>query len=152
MSMWDVYIYIHVCLKIELCLNMWFSTSFDIRWIRWSSHYAKNLLFSRSVYFKLLGINIDRGLKFDFYRLKLCSKANRKLTLLSRMFKFLTFEKKRILIKAYFESQFKYCPFVWMFHRRQVNNKLIINNLWRQYFFVWHSLGKKFSVHDRNIQ
>ena len=33
-------------------------------------------------------------------------------------------EKKRVLIKAYFESQFKYCPLVWMFHGRQVNNKI----------------------------
>ena len=71
-----------------------------------------------SNYVKLLGINIDRSLKFDFRMLKVCSKANRKLSILSRMFKFLTFEKRRVLIKAYFESQFKYCPLVWMFHGR----------------------------------
>ena len=73
---------------------------------------------------KLLGINIDRNLKFDFHMLKVCSKANRRLTILSRMFKFLTFEKRRVIIKAYFESQFKYFPLVWMVHGRQVNNKI----------------------------
>ena len=57
-------------------------------------------------------VNIDRSLKFDVHFLKVCSKANRKLTILSRMFKFLTFKKRRVLIKAYFESQFKYCPIV----------------------------------------
>ena len=60
----------------------------------------------------LLGINVDRSLKFDFHMLKVCSKADRKLTIFSRMFRFLTFEKRRVLIKAYFESQFKYCPLV----------------------------------------
>ena len=57
-----------------------------------------------SNYFKLLGINIDRSLKFNFHMLKMCSKANRKLTILNRMFRFLTFEKRRVLIKTYFES------------------------------------------------
>ena len=52
------------------------------------------------------------------------SKAKRKLTRLSRMLKFLTFEKRRVLIKAYFESQFKHCPLVGMFHGRQVNNEI----------------------------
>ena len=28
-------------------------------------------------------------------------------------------------MKAYFESQFKYYPLVWMFHGRQVNNNKI---------------------------
>ena len=67
-------------------------------------------------YVKLLGINVDRSLKFGFHVLKVCSKANRKSTILSRMLKFLTFKKRRVLFKAYFESQFKYCPLVWMFH------------------------------------
>ena len=77
-----------------------------------------------SNYVKLLGINIERILKLDFHMLKVWSKANRKLTILSRMFKFLAFEKRSVLIKAYFESQFKYCTLVSMFHGRQVNNKI----------------------------
>ena len=75
------------------------------------------------LYVKLLGINIDRSLKFDFHKLKVCSKANRKLTILHRMFKFLTLEKRKVLIKAYFESQFKCCPLEERFHGRRVNNK-----------------------------
>ena len=43
----------------------------------WESHYIK-----------LLGINIDKSLKFDFHMLNVYSKANRKLTILSRMFNF----------------------------------------------------------------
>ena len=42
------------------------------------------------------------------------------------MFKYLNFEKKRILVRSYFESQFKYCPLVlvWMAHGRQINNRI----------------------------
>ena len=75
-----------------------------------------------SNYVKLLGINIDRSFKLDFHMLKVCSKANRKLTILRRMFKFLIFKKRRVPIKAYFESQFKYCPLLWSF----MEGKLII--------------------------
>ena len=32
--------------------------------------------------------------------------------------------KKRILINAFFTSQFSYCPLVWMCHKRANNNKI----------------------------
>ena len=110
---------------------------------------------------KLLGINIDRNLKFDFHMLKVCSEATRKLTILSRIFKFLTFEKRRVLIKAYFESQFKYCPLVWMFHGRQVNNKIncvherALRMIYEDSTSSFDTLLEKdmsFSNHDRNFQ
>ena len=73
---------------------------------------------------KLLGITIDRDLKFDKHVLKLCSKTNQKLSVLSRMAKLLSFNKRRTLFKAFVEYQFKYCPIVWMFHSRRTNNKI----------------------------
>ena len=66
---------------------------------------------------KLLGVTIDRDLKFDKHVLKLCSKANQKLSALCRMANLLSFNKRRTLFKAFVESQFKYCPIVWLFHR-----------------------------------
>ena len=110
-----------------------------------------------SNYVRLLGINIDRSLKFDFHILKVCSKVNRKLT----MFKFVTFEQRRVLIKAYFESQFKYCPLVWMFHGRQVNNKInclherALRMIYEDSTSLCLTLLEKdlsFLVYDRNIQ
>ena len=59
---------------------------------------------------KLLGVSIDNELKFDKHVLNILKKANSKLTTLSRMTKFMTFQKKRILYKAFVKSQFKYCP------------------------------------------
>ena len=43
---------------------------------------------------KLLGENINRDMKFNGHMLNICGKANRKQTIFSRMFKYLTFEKK----------------------------------------------------------
>ena len=64
---------------------------------------------------KLLGITTDRNLKFHKHVLKLCSKANQKLSAFSRMAKLHSFKKRRTLFKTFDESQFKYCPIVWMF-------------------------------------
>ena len=73
---------------------------------------------------KLLGVTIDRDLKFDKHVLKLCSKANQKLSALSRMENLLSLNKRRIVFKAFVESQFKNCPIVWMFHSRRTNSKI----------------------------
>ena len=43
-------LYIQVCIILQLCLEMWFSTSFDITWYTEAAIYAKNLLFSHSEY------------------------------------------------------------------------------------------------------
>ena len=71
-----------------------------------------------------LGINIDNDLGFNRHMLSICSKAIKKLAMLNRMFKYLSFEKK-ILARLYFESQFKYCPVGWKFHGWEIRN--IIN-------------------------
>ena len=71
---------------------------------------------------KLLGITIDNHLKFVKHISLLCGKANRKLPALAT---FPTFHKKRTLIKAFFESQFRHCSLTRMFHSRKIIIKLI---------------------------
>ena len=63
---------------------------------------------------KLLGIVIDRNLCFDEYILSQCKKADRKLSMLVRIFKFMTIERRGIFTKSSIESWFGYCPLVWM--------------------------------------
>ena len=58
---------------------------------------------------KLLGVAVDRDLKFYKHVLKLCSKANQKLSAPSRMANLLSFNKRRTLFVAFVEFQFKYC-------------------------------------------
>ena len=45
-------------------------------------------------------------------------EANKKLCALTRISKFMTQEKLKILLRSFIESQFNYCPLVWMFRSR----------------------------------
>ena len=71
----------------------------------------------------ILGVLIDRDLKFDEYVLSQSKKAGKKLTALIRISKFMTFGQKRNM-KAFTESQFGYCPIVWMLCERQTNARI----------------------------
>ena len=73
---------------------------------------------------KPLGITLDNNLRFDKHMSNICSKANTKLSALTRVAKFPPFQKRSIPFKAFIELQLKYCPFVWMFHRKQINDKI----------------------------
>ena len=72
----------------------------------------------------LLGIKIDKDLKFDDHVNSLCKKACQKLNVFARLAPYMNVEKRRIIMKAFIESQFGYCPLVWMFHSQGINNKI----------------------------
>ena len=72
----------------------------------------------------LLGITIDHELKFDDHVNRLCKKSSLKLNALDRIAPFMNVSKKRIIMKSFIESQFGYCPLIWMFHSRGLNNKI----------------------------
>ena len=72
----------------------------------------------------LLGISIDSELSFDKHVSSICSKASKMLHALGRIASFMSFDKHRTLMKAFIESQFNYCPLIWMFHSRTMNNKI----------------------------
>ena len=110
---------------------------------------------------KLLGVTIDNDLKFDEHLTNVCLKANRKLSALTRIRKYLDFNKTRILFKGFFESQFKYCPLTWMFYSRHTNNKInhlherTLRLVYNDYELTFNELLEKdgsFTVHHYNIQ
>ena len=72
----------------------------------------------------LLGITIDHELKFDEHVNHLCTKVSLKLNALARIAPFMNVSKKRIIMKSFIESQFGYCPLIWMFRSRGLNNKI----------------------------
>ena len=91
----------------------------------------------------------------------ICSEANRKLRALTRVATFLPFKKRRILFKAFDESRFKYCPLVWMFHGRKINDKT--NKLHERALGIVYNdnitsfeellvKDKTFTIHHQNIQ
>ena len=109
----------------------------------------------------MLSLDIDRNLNFNEYVSSLCRKVGNKLSVLARLSNFMSFKQSCILLKNFVESQFGYCPFIWMFHSRRVNNK--INHLNKRSFRIVYKYsyrsyvdllakGKSFTVHQTNIQ
>ena len=54
----------------------------------------------------------------------LLNKANKKYHALARVCNYMNTNKRRVLMKAFITSQFSYCPLVWMFHSRTMNNRI----------------------------
>ena len=73
---------------------------------------------------KLLGVKVDSRLNFNEHLDGIIKKASRKSNALSRITLFMNISKRCILMNSFFISQFSYCPLVWMFHSRSINNKI----------------------------
>ena len=72
----------------------------------------------------LLGVHIDYKLKFDINVETICKKARRNLSTLSRIRNYMELPKRGILMSVFFKAQFNYCPIIWTFHSRCLNNKI----------------------------
>ena len=111
---------------------------------------------------KLLGVDIDGNLNFDYHVNKLCNKASKKCHALARVCKYMTIEKKRTLMNAFIKSQFSYCPLIWMFHSRTINQrinkiheralKLVYCNDRQLSFENLLQKDNTVSIHQRNLQ
>ena len=109
---------------------------------------------------KLLGIILDRNLKFDEYILTQCKKAGRKIKVLARVCTYLSLERRRTLMKAFIESQFAYCPLIWMFCQRSSNTGInhlrerALGIVYNNNESIFEDLLKKdnsVSIHHKNI-
>ena len=109
---------------------------------------------------KLLGITIDKKLNFNSHLKNLCKKVSAKVTALGRIVKLLPFYRKRTLLKTFIESQFSYCPLIWMFCSRRINRKInhiherALRLVYDDYTASFDDLLKKdktVSIHHRNI-
>ena len=72
-----------------------------------------------SSYEKLLGVTIDKCLKFDTHIRNVCIQAGRKLSALSRLANLLNSRQRRIFFQSFIKSQFQYGSLVWMFCGRE---------------------------------
>ena len=110
---------------------------------------------------ELLGIILDSKLSFEDNISNLCKNASQKLNVLARIAPYMCLEKRKTVMKAYIISQLGYCPLVWLFHSRGLNNK--INVLHERALRItygdrptlFEDLLKKdnsVSIHHRNIQ
>ena len=105
----------------------------------------------------LLGITIDRDLKFDEHVNNLCKKACQKLNALVRLAPFMNVDKKRMIMKAFTESPFGYCPLVWMFLNNKINriHKRALRITYNDKSSSFQNLLEKdnsVTIHHRNIK
>ena len=110
---------------------------------------------------KLLGVTMDSALKFDAHISKLCKKANQKLHALLRVAKYMSYDTHRIIMKSFVISQFGYCPLVWMFHSRGLNNRInkiherALRSVYNDSNSTFNELlikDNSVTIHHRNLQ
>ena len=143
-------------LNEEKCLFLFSGLATEHTWVR-----VGNAMIWESSQEKLLGVNIDKNLDFNSHLKMICTKANQKVTILSRLANMLTVSKKRVIFKAFIESQFSYCPLVWMFCSRKMNAKInhiherALRIVYNDYSSTFEDLlvkDKSVTIHHRNIR
>ena len=109
----------------------------------------------------LLGITLESELKFEEHINKICIIVNKKLNALHRNGFHISLDKRKMLLGAFIESQFSYCPLNWMFHSRILNNiknrlhEKALRIVYGDYKSKFDELLEKdcsFSIRHRNIQ
>ena len=114
---------------------------------------------SKSV--KLLGVCVDNKLDFTEHVSNICKKVSKKLHALQRVSHYMNKDKLRLIMKAFIESQFGYCPLVWMFHTRTLNNRInrlhekalrMVYNESNLSFEELLNIDNSFTIHHRNLQ
>ena len=97
---------------------------------------------------KLLGISIDTKLSSEHLITSLCRKVSQELHTLARM-------------KAFVISQFNYCPLIWMFYNRALNNRTnriqeralrLVYQKKNPSFSELLELDNSVTIHHRNLQ
>ena len=109
-----------------------------------------------------MGVKIDNELKFDEHISKLVKKANGKLSVIKRGLGMLkNFQKRKVLLNSFVQSQFSYAPLVWMMCSKDSNKKInkvhynFLKILYNDYTSTFEQLLDKYcgvTVHERNIQ
>ena len=91
----------------------------------------------------------------------LCKKASRKISVLARVTTFIGLSKRKLVMNAFFTSQFSYCLLIWMCHSRINNRKInmlhercsrIIYNDQQLSFTKLLNKDNSVSTHIRNIK
>ena len=84
----------------------------------------ENVQITSSLTEKLLGTIFDSELKIEEHISKIYNIVNKKLNALHRISNHMSTDKRKMMLKAFIESQFSCCPLIWMFYSRALNNKI----------------------------
>ena len=69
-------------------------------------------------------MKIGTKLSFENHVSYLCKKASQKLHALARIANYMDVSKRKCLMKVFVTSQLNYCPLIWIFHSRELNNRI----------------------------
>ena len=116
---------------------------------------------SNSKYEKLLEVEVDHELNFSKHVSSMCMKTSQKLNAVSRIAACTTFDQRRLILKSFITLHFSYCPIVWMFQSRKLNER--INHIHeRALRIVYKDFNSSFqellikdnslNIHHRNLQ
>ena len=103
---------------------------------------------------------MDKNLDFEEHLSIICKKASQKVSALARMARILSFPKRKLILNTFIESQFSYCPLVWMFCSRKLNRGInyiherAIRLVYDDYTSTFEQLlqkDKTLIFHHRNI-
>ena len=120
-----------------------------------------NETISSSKHEKLLGVTIDSKLSFEEHINNLCKKASQKVNALARLASLMSFDQRKLILNSFITTHFSYCPLVWMFHSRHLNNKInaiherALRIIYQDYKSSFQELLNKDNsptVHQRNLQ
>ena len=73
---------------------------------------------------KLLGVKFDNKLTFKKNITDICRKAGKIIYALAIIAKYMPLSKGRMVMNAFFNSQFSYCPLIWMCQNRTTNREI----------------------------
>ena len=109
----------------------------------------------------LLGIDIDKNLKFDSHINKICKKAAKQLNSLKRLSQYMGQKEKKTLVISFILCHFNYCPLIWMLCSKGSQQKLekineralrLANSNHTSSYEVLLSNSKETTVHIQTIK
>ena len=112
-------------------------------------------------YEKLLEAEVDHELIFNEHVSSLCKKASQKLNALSQIVSCMTFDQRRLILNSFITSHFSYCPIVWMFHSRKLNERInhiherVLRIVYKDFNSSFQELLTKdnsLNIHHKNLQ
>ena len=89
----------------------------------------------------MIGIFLESRLNFESHTGSLCRKAGQKISALARLKNYFTSDQRNVPLNSVITSQFTYCPLIWMFMSRCLNNPL--NNIHKQALRLIYNDHKK---------
>ena len=110
---------------------------------------------------KLLGIFLESKLNSESHIGSLCRKTGHKISALARLKNYLTSDLRNLLLNSVIKSQLTYCPLIWMFTSRYLNNalnniheralRLIQNNHEKSFNSILTENNLK-TIHQKNLE